>query len=311
MAYRLVRRSHMKRGLTEEELDKHLDYPSIPGERPMEKTRLKWIDSLLKSKRFNRVDWAYCHCKEDGVDYRVNGQHTGYKLNLARKGEIEGATFPQGVPGEIQYWECDTRKELADVFDQFDSHRSVRKPKDKLGVFQAQHDDVNTVARDLASQVLAGIQWGCGRRPRITDCIAKYRAVGSYERGVMLNVDEVRKFLLFVADNQRGTFYKEWLHRPGIVAFFFEAFLEEEEKAKTLLQFLIYEVPDTPAVAFAAWTRKEAKKAGADAGKFFREADKCMSKLSRDLESRSEEDVQKMLDEAMEEEPSMFEDAST
>jgi len=306
MAYKLVRRTHMKRGLTDEELDKHLAFPSIPGERLMEKSRLKWLEGLLRWRQFNRVDWAYCLCKEDNITYRVNGQHTGYTLDRVRKGEIEGTVFPGGVPGEIQFWECDTLKDLADVFDQFDNHHAMRKPKDKLGVFQAQHTDVRTVSRDLTGHVLAGVQWGCGRSPNITACVGKFRPIGAYDRGELLNVDKAREFLLFVADNQRGTFYKEWLSRPGIVAFFFETFLEDEEKGKMLILFYIYEVPGTPAVDFATWTRKEAKRAGADAGAFFRAAEKSASKLSRNLDGRSQEDIQQMLEEAMEEEASLF-----
>jgi len=300
--YRLVRVEGVS--LNSKILARHHSLPAVPGERKLEDQRLRWLRGLLKNGEFNRCDWAWCKCKEDGQTYRVNGQHTDHSLQEVLSGSLE-AEFPNDVPVQIQHCEADTFDALGHVFDQFDNHRSVRKPKDRLGIYMAKHSDLEgTVTKDFCDKMLAGIAWGCRH-------IADIRAVipeeltpkEAYDRGQLLEVKKVREFVITMFDHAIVPF-RAWSQKTGIVANIFGSFLtDDRDDFGLIIEQTLYEVGER-AKAFTEKIRKDCQKTGKPveyyyglATRYFNDQRKALAAMDR---ARKEE-IKRLIREVQEE----------
>jgi len=303
MAYRLLKVESLG-GLSEKQLEATEALKVVPGERDMKTPRLRFVRDLILEKQFNRVDWAACHCEADGNDYRVNGQHTSTVLRevLNGDGDFKGHKnlFPGGVPVVFTRYECDTVEDLADVFDQFDNHKSTRKPEDKLGIFMAQHTDMIGIDKQLCAKVLSGIAWGCNHVPTIEAACEGHVPDDAYSRGLLLTLDVVRDFIDLMHQHA-GSPFKEWQQKSGIIARMFDLFIVDREMAELAIEQTLYEAGEK-AEAFTKRVRQSCAKTGKDQGFYYRATDKYVTVQLKEIASVGRDAIKEMIREVMDEE---------
>jgi hypothetical protein len=299
MGFRLVKIELVPGGLTEKELEKFLELPSIPGERDVKKGHMKWMRNLAVAGKFNRCDWAVCYCKENKKWYRINGQHSKTMLEEIRAGTLD-AIFPKGVPIAKQFWESDRVTDLPDVFDQVDSHKSTRTPDDKLGVFLKQHEDMTGIPKKFANAMLTGVEWGCKNIASVTEaCEGMELPTEAYDRGVLMNWDKVREFLCMINEYSNAPF-KEWKQRSGMVAEFFRMFLINPADAEDIIGQTLYEVGDATA-KFTKKIRDSSAKIGKDAGWYYRQTVAFCESALRELQGMDREEFKRKMRELIDE----------
>jgi len=288
-------------GLTELLLAELESLQVVPGERPVKKPRLAFIERLIVEGRFNRCEWARCHCKEDGKDYRVNGQHTSTKLRAVISNEVEGGTFPEGIPVLMSRYECDTIEELGDVFDCLDHHSSTRSPDDRLGVFMAHHRDLIGIDKQICSRVLAGIAWGVSRVPTIQEALGESSLPSeAYDRGILLESQVVRDFIDLMHQHA-GSPFKEWQQKSGIIARLFDLFITDRETAELAIEQTMCEAGDK-AEEFTKKVRQSCSKTGKDQGFYYRSTDKYVKSQLKEIASVGRDAIKEMIREVMDEE---------
>lgn len=305
MAYRLKRVETLKGGLTEAVLAEHSALHDIPGERELKKARLSYLAERAEVGDFNRCEWARCRCK--GKDYRVNGNHSKSVLQLILDGKIE-ADFPKGIPVTVQWYECDTLADLADVFDQFDNQKSSRKAEDKLGVYVAQHDDLIGIDRKLIGKVLTGVDWGVKHVPYITEECAGHKASSAYDRGILLNCDAVREFIEVMAE-YHGSAFDAWESKSGILASIFKQFLEDRDAAQLMIEQTMNEI-GAECEDYAKTMRKACTRTGKDQGYFFRATEKHLVKLAEAMSTLGPEAIKAMIRDVLSEQEDEVEAAA-
>lgn len=306
MSYRLLKVETLKGGLSEKVLAEHGSLADIPGERELKRSRINFLIDRAEVGDFNRCEWARCHCKEDGKNYRVNGNHSKAVLNSILEKEVE-AKFPNGVPVTVQWYECDTLLDLADVFDQFDNQKSSRKPEDKLGVFVAQHNDLIGIEKKVIHKVLTGVDWGTKHVPSIGEECAGHVPSSAYDRGVLLNVDSVRDFIDVMAE-QSGSAFNAWESKSGILASIFNVYIDDREAAELMIEQTANEI-GTECENYAKAMRKACTRTGKDQGYFFRATEKHLRKLGELQEVQGPDAIRAMIREVMAEQEKEVESA--
>lgn len=297
MAYRLLKVEEAG-GLDEAKVKEMESLNAVPGERELKRTRLNFIETLLCNGEFNRCEWARCKCKEDKKNYRVNGQHTTTQLRALLNGEIE-ATFPEGVPVVMSWWECDSKDDLPDVFNQFDNHRSTRSAEDKLGIYLAQHKDMIGIDKKLVNQILAGVDWARKHIDSLSELFGEIDINDAHERGRLLVIDKVREFAALLHEYS-GAPFREWISRTGIIARLFDLFIDNADSAELAVQQIFFEVGDD-AKKFTQIVRSQMTKTGKDQGWYYRKTDGCVNALLKSLENLGKEQIKALIREVMDE----------
>ena len=283
-------------GLTSEALAEHAALSDIPGERPLKKSRVKFLTERAQLGEFNRCEWARCLCKSNGKHYRVNGNHSKAVLMGIESGDIE-AEFPSGIPIQVQVYECDELTDLANVFDQFDNPHSSRNSGDKLGVYVAQHDDLIGIDKGLIGRVLAGVDWARNNVPAITERFDSWESLSAYDRGALLHDGTIREFVDFIARHKDGTF-TVWEQKAGIIASIFQQYLQDEETADLLITQTMNELGDE-CEDYCSKMRRKAKRTGSTMGEFYRVTNSHFNKLNKLLKGQGADAIRALINEAL------------
>lgn len=284
--------------LTEAVLEEMESLSRIPGERDLQKNRLKFIRKLLADGEFNRCEWATCLCKENETLYRVNGQHSSAILRESLKGDDEELSFPAGIPVIVSRYECDTIESLADVFDQFDSPVSARSAEDKLGIYMAQFRDMIGIDKKFCGQVLRGVSWAILHVPTATKALGEnVKSPTAYDRGLLLRHDLVREFIDMLHQWPDAPF-REWLNRSGIVARTFDLFLEDRETSEVAIEQMVYEVGEA-ATVFTKEVRTSAMRTGKDEGFYYRKTEKYLKKALAEITAQGKDVIRQMIREVI------------
>lgn len=88
-------------------------------DRPTNTRRLDFLLDRLVAGEFRTCEWALAYCKEDGRTYRVNGKHTSTIL-----AEMDSSVNSPKVV--YTKYECETLKDVGDLYNTFDSNENIR-----------------------------------------------------------------------------------------------------------------------------------------------------------------------------------------
>lgn len=153
MSYKQVGKKDVP--LTENFAKQFAALPCHAGDReretPIGRTRIAWLRNHLENGTFHDPSWATCMCREDGVTYRVNGGHSSLML-----AECNGS-FPKGLKATVLEFVCDSKNDLADLFDIFDPKRSSRSTKDRINAHAACEGALTTASPTAINKSLGGI----------------------------------------------------------------------------------------------------------------------------------------------------------
>lgn len=123
-------------------------------ERPMNKSRTRFLRNKLDDGLFHSPEWAVAVL--NGKRFRVNGQHSAKMLASAN------GSLPN-VPAVITEFKCDTEDDLIELFNQFDQPYSSRNTNDTISIYKSACPELDTVKATYLSRALAGVAHGLGR----------------------------------------------------------------------------------------------------------------------------------------------------
>jgi hypothetical protein len=122
---------------------------AAPGERKLKEQRVQWLTNLVVNGGFYTPKWAKATL--DGVEYRVNGQHSSmalYRLN----GEL-----PVDMKVVIDSFHCDSEDDLAELFLQFDNDKSKRSSQEKVIAYNSVGADVSDMPVTNIRKAIDGV----------------------------------------------------------------------------------------------------------------------------------------------------------
>lgn len=129
--------------------------PSFKGDRQRDSSagmaRIAWLERILHEGKFHTPKWATAEL--DGIMYRVNGGHSSMMLATVN------GDFPKGMVAVIDRFRCETRDDLADLFDQFDNRHSIRSGTDKINAHKGVYDDMDSVSPTDVNRAISGIAY--------------------------------------------------------------------------------------------------------------------------------------------------------
>lgn len=129
----------------------HSTLPQINGDRSMQKERVAWLKEIIGAGLFHSPEWAVAYI--GGKKIRINGKHSSSVL-AAMNGD-----FPTGLQVTIKQFSCDDETDLATLFDQFDSRRSVRTRGDSMNVHKHLQSALEELSTTAVLKIMAGVTW--------------------------------------------------------------------------------------------------------------------------------------------------------
>jgi hypothetical protein len=102
--------------------------------------------------------WSVGHVPASGLSRRVNGQHSSEVFLGLTPEEWAQVVFPVTITWEE--YACESTRDLAVLFEQFDPYWSSRNREDLIGAHLGIHDDLrHAIDRYVATRVTAGVVW--------------------------------------------------------------------------------------------------------------------------------------------------------
>lgn len=105
----------------------YADMEATLVERPFKQKKADRFRVLLENGEFRPCGFAKAHCKEDGKDYRTNGQHCSKMY--AEIGPADNDLY-EGQFVHVEEYVCDTLADVARLFGTFDSKEQARSGND-------------------------------------------------------------------------------------------------------------------------------------------------------------------------------------
>jgi hypothetical protein len=162
----------------------------IEGERLIRISRELFIKAKILAQITRPFNWSVGYVPSLNLYRRVNGQtSTGVFLQLTAD-EWKMVRFPVVVVEEL--YTCDTAKDLATLFEQFDAAISSRSREDLVGVHLAVEEDFyGNVAPHAANKATQGLTWYLQK-------VEGYRGSSASEQFQLIHEnDEIKTFMLF------------------------------------------------------------------------------------------------------------------
>lgn len=139
--------------LTRELAQQFTNMPHLPGERDCKPGRILFFQKHLAEGTFIDPTWSKGICKEDGKEYRLDGQHSSFALATLDMAQ----PFPE-LMVTIQSYEFDSLSDDAPtLFDIFDNPASVRTDVDIIGIFKAPFDDLKELPKAYLDRAAKGV----------------------------------------------------------------------------------------------------------------------------------------------------------
>lgn len=125
-----------------------------PREREMNPLRIEKYKRLHSQGKFF---WHWCHwikvkCAEDGLVYRVNGQHgSDFLFGLFEEGQK-----PVGKVA-VERWTADTLDDVIDLYCMLDSNKGVRSLRDMIQAVSGNVDGIESLGGAWLTTITAGV----------------------------------------------------------------------------------------------------------------------------------------------------------
>jgi hypothetical protein len=134
MSYELVgtpRAHKMTKALAE----KWCVMEQVRNDRPLSTGRVEAYKKMTAAGLMRPVEWAKAHCLETQENYRVNGKHTSTAFS-------QMDNLPETLHAVITEYQCDTLRDVAELYSTFDSRTQLRTTSDINKAFAAVDPDL-------------------------------------------------------------------------------------------------------------------------------------------------------------------------
>lgn len=156
MAWRILERPKVVR-CSRTLVNRFYDMRGWDGDRDLKPHIVSHIANEVDHKRFRVAAFASVLCKEDGLEYRVNGKHTSHVLS-----QMNG-TFPEDLDAFVERFEADTRQDVPPIYATYDNPLNNRSTIDICQGFAAANQELLSVPRRILGVCSAGMSfaiWG-------------------------------------------------------------------------------------------------------------------------------------------------------
>jgi hypothetical protein len=129
-------------------------------ERQRKQNRIDYIKNKIVGNQMIPFYWIVAHVRQDKKRVRVNGQHSSEVIHQTMT-EEDWKQVRTPIPIFWGEYDCETRYDVAELFEQFDREMSERKAPDIIGVHLNIHERLQALNLDsaLMTRVLRGMAW--------------------------------------------------------------------------------------------------------------------------------------------------------
>jgi hypothetical protein len=126
------------------------DVSTVLGfDRPLKPSRWKNYKKLMETNKFRALNWSRCFCKETGITYRVDGQHTSYAA-------CKASPFPDLFVIMANY-EADTLEDVRALWETFDTQGAARNASDFNNAFAKMSPRLRELPKRLINRIVSGL----------------------------------------------------------------------------------------------------------------------------------------------------------
>lgn len=123
-----------------------------PHDRPLKQSIMRMLQNAMDEGQIRTFVWASAFCHEDAKTYRVNGKHSSTLLSK-QEWPLTSIDTPHV---SVEEYECDTLKDVADLYCTFDSGKSGRSIGDMSRVYLTD-PDLAEVGPFVFNKAISGI----------------------------------------------------------------------------------------------------------------------------------------------------------
>lgn len=123
--------------------------PQVCGERPLASTRLAFLSNQINAGKAIVFRWAVA-ILPDGRKFRINGQHSSHLFS-------NGLAIPEGAMVSLEWYDCETERDMADLWARFDPTTSNRSKLDILRAYLRARGSLLSLSQRPASLVVSAI----------------------------------------------------------------------------------------------------------------------------------------------------------
>lgn len=214
--------------LTRELVDQFYNMPQWDGQRPKKQSHIRALDAALQDGRFHSPRWSTGIL--NGIERVADGQHSCHMLHHAN------GHFPNELRVIISRYQCDTEKDLADLFSRFDSTISVRTKTDNARAAMCVHPDLRKCNAETISFLLSAVvsgSCGVGQKVRI-DPLDHAQIVHSHHEFVIWAYPLMGgKHRLLRRVSVASAVFRTWLKAVDEATAFWRAVIEDDHPDKS------------------------------------------------------------------------------
>jgi hypothetical protein len=188
-----------------------------PTERERNESRCKHLRAKFLAGTLIPFNWSVAVL--DGVEYRMNGQHSSGVLN-----DLDGG-FPEADVVVLTKYDVKNKEGLAQLFRQFDDRKSSRTPVDVSGAYQGLVDQIADVPRSAAKSAIEGIAW-------FNDKIEGASVPSGDDKFALFNREQYHPFVRFIGELLSDNKAPE-LKAPAVVGGIYATFTKNEADARS------------------------------------------------------------------------------
>lgn len=203
--------------LTPELAHEYATMQAVPGERPLRKSRLKFLGRKCQDGMFHSPKWAVAFL--GGKKFRVNGQHSSTMLSQAN------GYFPKGLKAVIDEFRCEQDADLSELFSQFDAAQSARSTTEICNAHASIHSEIAHLAprtiRNCAFGIASAMMYSGDTGRTDSENVARL-------------VHDESDFILWAS----GFIGKKDLNRMGIIGAMYSTYKIDPNAANTFWTFV-------------------------------------------------------------------------
>ena len=187
--------------ITKELSERWAGMEAVRNDRRLSVLRVEAYKKIAAAGLMRPVEWAKAHCLETQENYRVNGKHTSTAFS-----QME--SVPEGLHAVISEYQCDTLRDVAELYSTFDSRTQLRTTGDINKAFAAVDPDLCDIQVKIIGLGISAIslwKWGLA-----------YERVPAAERAECLFDSDDKAFFRWLADVVNDSKVNKRLRRAAV-----------------------------------------------------------------------------------------------
>jgi len=233
MGYELVGtpRAHK---VTKSMAEKWAGMEQVRNDRPLSTPRVEAYKKLAVAGLMRPVHWAKAHCLETQENYRVNGKHTSTAFSQMEE-------TPDTLQAYVEEYQCDTLRDVAELYATFDSRITLRTTSDINRSFAAVDPELCDLQAKIVNLGISAIslwKWGLS-----------YEKVQPAERAECLFDPECKCFFRWLSEMVSDSKVNKRIRRAPVVWAMYATFRKSRKSATEFWAAVRDETGVSPATA--------------------------------------------------------------